>query len=81
MPSRFLKNEIELDDAARDWLANKGCDPAYGARPLRLVIQKALQDTIAEQVLAGEIKSCDGVEVTADTHGFVVNGAAVKQAA
>ena len=58
------KLTLELDDAARTWLANKGYDPAYGARPLKRVIQKAVQDPLAEQILAGKIK--DGQTVQAD---------------
>ena len=50
------KITLELDDAARTWLANKGYDPAYGARPLKRVIQKHVQDPLAEQILAGKIK-------------------------
>ncbi len=75
------KIDIELDEKARDWLANKGYDPAYGARPLKRVIQKSLQDAIAEQVLSGEIKAGDEVKVTANADGLVVNGSAVKKAA
>ena len=47
------KITIELEPSARDWLADKGWDPAYGARPLKRVIQKAVQDPLAEQILAG----------------------------
>src|SRR5690606_10353802 len=44
------KIKLELDDAAREWLANRGYDPAYGARPLKRVIQKNVQDPLAEQI-------------------------------
>ena len=50
------KLTLELDDTARTWLANKGYDPTYGARPLKRVIQKPVQDPLAEQILAGKIK-------------------------
>ena len=50
------KLTLELDDAARTWLANKGYDPTYGARPLKRVIQKPVQDPLAEQILAGRIQ-------------------------
>ena len=53
---------ITLDPSARDWLADKGWDPAYGARPLKRVIQKSVQDPLAEMILAGTIK--DGEKVT-----------------
>ena len=44
---------LEVDEAARTWLANRGYDPVYGARPLKRVIQKELQDQLAEKLLAG----------------------------
>ena len=44
---------------AREWLADKGYDPAYGARPLKRVIQRHLQDPLAEKILAGEIADGD----------------------
>ena len=53
------KLTLELDDTARTWLANKGYDPAYGARPLKRVIQKEVQDPLAEQILAGSVKDGD----------------------
>jgi len=55
---------LTLTDGAREWLANAGYDPAYGARPLKRIIQKNLQDKLAEKLLAGEI--IDGQEVTVD---------------
>ena len=57
------KITIELDDAARTWLADKGYDPTYGARPLKRVIQKALQDPLADQILAGDVGDGDTVKV------------------
>jgi len=59
------KIELELDDKARDWLADKGYDPAYGARPLKRVIQKAVQDPLAGKILAGEITDGETVHVSA----------------
>ena len=56
------KITLDLSPAARSWLAEKGYDPAYGARPLKRVIQKAVQDPLAEKLLGGEIR--DGAEVT-----------------
>ena len=47
---------LTLDAAARDWLAAKGWDPAYGARPLKRVIQRHVQDPLAEMILAGEVE-------------------------
>ena len=75
------KMTIELDDKAREWLANKGYDPAYGARPLKRVIQKNLQDPLAELTLEGAIKDGDAVKVSANADGLVINGTAVAKAA
>jgi ATP-dependent Clp protease ATP-binding subunit ClpB len=63
---------IELTPAAREWLAEKGYDPAYGARPLKRVIQKAVQDPLAERILSGDI--LDGSEVTIDAgpNGLII---------
>jgi ATP-dependent Clp protease ATP-binding subunit ClpB len=57
------KITLELSDAARDWLAERGYDPVYGARPLKRVIQKEVQDPLAEKILSGEIE--DGTSVRA----------------
>jgi len=57
------KISLRLDDAARQWLADKGYDPAYGARPLKRVIQKQVQDPLAEKILAGEIADGSVVKV------------------
>jgi ATP-dependent Clp protease ATP-binding subunit ClpB len=59
------KIALELDASARKWLAEKGYDPAYGARPLKRVIQKQLQDPLAEKILLGEIRDGDVVKITA----------------
>jgi ATP-dependent Clp protease ATP-binding subunit ClpB len=75
------KLKIELDDAARTWLANKGYDPAYGARPLKRVIQKAVQDPLAEQILAGKIQDGKTVRLTVRDGNLVINGQPVKAAA
>jgi ATP-dependent Clp protease ATP-binding subunit ClpB len=72
---------IELDDAAREWLAREGYDPAYGARPLKRVIQKNVQDPLSELVIAGKIKDGDAVHVSAVDTGLVINGQEVRQAA
>ena len=58
------KITLELDDDARNWLANKGYDPVYGARPLKRVIQKYVQDPLAEQILSGQIPDGSLVKVT-----------------
>jgi ATP-dependent Clp protease ATP-binding subunit ClpB len=75
------KLTLELDDAARTWLANKGYDPTYGARPLKRVIQKSVQDPLAEQILAGRIRDGQKVPVTVRAGQLVLNGQPVKAAA
>jgi ATP-dependent Clp protease ATP-binding subunit ClpB len=68
------KIAIKLDSSARDWLADKGWDPAYGARPLKRVIQKSVQDPLAEMILAGTVKDGEKVVVSADKLGLTFNG-------
>ena len=75
------KVKVNLDDKAREWLANKGYDPAYGARPLKRVIQKNLQDPLAELTLEGVVKDGDTVKVSANADGLVINGTAAAKAA
>jgi len=74
------KITLELDDAARTWLANSGYDPAYGARPLKRVIQKNVQDVLAEKILAGEVKDGDTVALTVE-NGHIVLAPEAKKAA
>jgi len=73
------KITLTLDDAAKQWLGDAGYDPVYGARPLKRVIQKSLQDPLAQFILGGRIKDGENVEVTADNDGLVVNGEAVRR--
>ncbi|HUQ35703.1 MAG TPA: ATP-dependent chaperone ClpB [Aestuariivirga sp.] len=68
------KIEIVLTDEARSLLAEKGYDPAYGARPLKRVIQKSIQDPLAEEILAGRVKDGDSVEVGVASGKFTFNG-------
>jgi ATP-dependent Clp protease ATP-binding subunit ClpB len=68
------KITIALDAKARDWLADKGYDPAYGARPLKRVIQKSLQDPLAEMILAGKVKDGDTIDISATRFGITFNG-------
>ncbi len=75
------KITLALDDKAKEWLGQKGYDPAYGARPLKRVIQKYVQDPLAEMVLAGKIRDGETVKITANKDGLLFNGQAVKQAA
>jgi ATP-dependent Clp protease ATP-binding subunit ClpB len=66
------KVHLELDGSAKQWLADEGYDPVFGARPLKRVIQRALQDQLAEMLLAGEIRDEDTVPVTAGPDGLIV---------
>jgi ATP-dependent Clp protease ATP-binding subunit ClpB len=75
------KIAIALDARAREWLAEKGYDPAYGARPLKRVIQKHVQDPLAELILSGQIKDGEKVKISAGRDGLSFNGAAVAAAA
>ncbi|MCV6574821.1 MAG: ATP-dependent chaperone ClpB [Cohaesibacter sp.] len=61
---------LDLSGAAIEWLADKGYDPAYGARPLKRVIQKYLQDPLAEQLLGGEISDHSIVSIGCDDRGL-----------
>jgi len=74
------KIELKLDDKAREWLADKGYDPAYGARPLKRVIQKYVQDPLAEMILEGKIRDGETVKVSASKDGLTFNGTAAKPA-
>ena len=68
------KIALELDAAARNWLAEKGYDPVYGARPLKRVIQRYLQDPLAEEILSGRISDGQAVEIGAAADGLTING-------
>jgi ATP-dependent Clp protease ATP-binding subunit ClpB len=68
---------LNLDPEARDWLADKGYDPAYGARPLKRVIQKNVQDPLAELILSGEIRDGETVPVHAGPMGLMIGDVAV----
>jgi ATP-dependent Clp protease ATP-binding subunit ClpB len=64
--------KLELDQSARKWLADEGYDPVFGARPLKRVIQKALQDKLAEKLLAGEVLEGDTIYVTVEGDGLAI---------
>nr|MBX2804982.1 AAA family ATPase [Hyphomicrobiales bacterium] len=72
---------IQLDAAAQEWLAMEGYDPAYGARPLKRVIQKNVQDPLSELVIEGKVNDGDTVHVSAGESGLVINGEEVRRAA
>ena len=63
---------VALDDAAKKWLADEGYDPVFGARPLKRVIQRSLQDPLAGMLLAGDVSDGETIPVTAATDGLIV---------
>ncbi len=65
---------LTLDAAAKTWLADEGYDPVFGARPLKRVIQRSLQDRLAEMLLSGDVSDGAEVEVTAGPEGLMVGG-------
>jgi ATP-dependent Clp protease ATP-binding subunit ClpB len=69
------KMTIELDQVAREWLADAGYDPVYGARPLKRAVQRHLQDPLAENILQGKVKEGDVIRVSADANGLLINEA------
>jgi ATP-dependent Clp protease ATP-binding subunit ClpB len=66
------KVALDIDAEAKKWLANAGYDPVYGARPLKRVIQRELQNPLAEKILSGEIHDGDTVRVTASPLGLLL---------
>jgi ATP-dependent Clp protease ATP-binding subunit ClpB len=77
------KITLDLGEDAREWVAAKGYDPVYGARPLKRVIQKNIQDPLAEQILGGQIPDGSTVAVTAgsDRLLFRVRSQQISEAA
>jgi ATP-dependent Clp protease ATP-binding subunit ClpB len=67
------KITLDLDEAARQWLADEGYDPVFGARPLKRVIQRALQDPLAEMLLGGEVLDGSVVKVSAGPDGLIID--------
>ena len=68
------KITLELDDAARAWLGEAGYDAAYGARPLKRVIQRSLQNPLAQLIVAGRLGDGETVRVSAGADGLVIEG-------
>jgi ATP-dependent Clp protease ATP-binding subunit ClpB len=66
------KISLQLDEGARKWLADEGYDPVFGARPLKRVIQRALQDPLAEMILGGEVRDDSVVVVSAGADGLLI---------
>jgi ATP-dependent Clp protease ATP-binding subunit ClpB len=72
---------LEVDETAKVWLANTGYDPVYGARPLKRVIQRHLQNPLAARLLSGAIKDGEAVTVTVRDGELAINGSKLAQAA
>jgi ATP-dependent Clp protease ATP-binding subunit ClpB len=68
---------LTLDPEARGWLAEKGYDPAYGARPLKRAIQKNVQDPLAELILSGQIRDGESVPVRLGPMGLMIGDVTV----
>jgi ATP-dependent Clp protease ATP-binding subunit ClpB len=74
------KITLVVDDKARNWLAQSGYDPVYGARPLKRAIQRALQNPLAELILAGRVSDGETVDVTSGEGGLAIAGRMAKAA-
>ncbi|MEM5469664.1 ATP-dependent chaperone ClpB [Celeribacter marinus] len=74
LAKRLAKRDITLtlDDGAKQWLADEGYDPVFGARPLKRVIQRALQDPLAESLLGGDVNDGDSIAVMAGSDGLII---------
>ena len=74
LAKRLAKRNITLtlDEDAKQWLGDQGYDPVYGARPLKRVIQKALQDPLAEMILSGDVLDGATIPVTAGADGLII---------
>ncbi|TCS66193.1 ATP-dependent Clp protease ATP-binding subunit ClpB [Primorskyibacter sedentarius] len=66
------KVTLEVDDAAKTWLADEGYDPVFGARPLKRVLQRALQDPLAEMLLSGDVVDGSTIPVSAGVDGLII---------
>ena len=68
------KIALELDDDARAWLGDAGYDPTYGARPLQRVIQRSLQNPLAQLIIAGRLSDGETVHVSAGGDSLIIDG-------
>jgi ATP-dependent Clp protease ATP-binding subunit ClpB len=78
------KLELVFTDAAKDWLAERGYDPVYGARPLKRVIQTAVETALAQQIIGGQIRDGARVRIDAGPRGLTfapTDGAATEPTA
>lgn len=69
---------LDVDDAAAEWLGRQGYDPVYGARPLKRVIQRQLENVLATMVLNGDVLDGSNAKVSIDGDGLSINGKAVS---
>ena len=74
------KIDLQLDTAALKWLADTGYDSAYGARPLKRVIQRSLQNPLASLILEGTVNDGETVEISAGQDGLTINGVKAEAA-
>ena len=75
------KISLEVDEDAKAWLADTGYDPVYGARPLKRVIQRQLQNPLAKMLLAGALKDGETVQVSVQDGQLIINATKLAQAA
>jgi ATP-dependent Clp protease ATP-binding subunit ClpB len=75
------KLALDLDTKAKEWLAEAGYDPVYGARPLKRVIQRELQNPLATMILEGRFKPGEDIKVSADKNALTIGGESLSQAA
>jgi ATP-dependent Clp protease ATP-binding subunit ClpB len=72
---------LDLEPSGKEWLANEGYDVVYGARPLKRVIQRELQNPLAQMILNGTLKEGDTVRVTGSRLGLILTPVPAAQAA
>ncbi|MBC8239801.1 MAG: ATP-dependent chaperone ClpB, partial [Alphaproteobacteria bacterium] len=72
--------ELSIDASASDWLAKAGYDPVYGARPLKRVIQRQLQNPLAGLILEGAVRDGETVNVSATAAGLTINDRLIEAA-
>ena len=75
LADRHIK--LDLDEAAYEWIGNRGYDPVYGARPLKRVIQRYLQNPLASMILEGRIADGDEISISAGDDGLAIDGVPV----
>ncbi|MCP5523449.1 MAG: ATP-dependent Clp protease ATP-binding subunit [Verrucomicrobiales bacterium] len=71
--------QLELDEKARDFLVEKGYDPAYGARPMRRAVERNLEDPLAEEIIRGDLRENEPIIVTVEDNKLVFNQPAASE--